>query len=257
MGTLIGSKLLNLKAFQTNGADERAYINNPSFKTDTQGAFAFWYKPTTVLSATALKPSVSYGVRDVGNDSLLQFVQRWNANPGILAPYNSQTIPEVLARKTNGGTNNAAYGNHIFVAGAWVLWVVQSNGTAWTHYINGSSVGSTAWSGTNTGDWLGDVSGSDHRLAFGCRFRSNVADYFDDACFNEGIYVQRPLTSGEITKLYNGGTPINPRRANLGSDLISHWRFGDSRDDATTIYDEIGSNNLTLVNADASNYVTT
>lgn len=47
----------------------------------------------------------------------------------------------------------------------------------------------------------------------------------------------------------------NPHRVGFGADLISWWRFGDSRDSATTIYDEIGSNHLTLVNMDASNYV--
>jgi hypothetical protein len=31
--------------------------------------------------------------------------------------------------------------------------------------------------------------------------------------------------------------------------------MGDSRDDATTIYDEIGTSHLALVNMNASNYV--
>lgn len=244
---IASARFTDLKATNFNGSSQYAYVDNPSFKTDTQGAFAFWYKPTTVLSATALKTTVGYGVRDVGNDSLLQFVQRWNTSPSILAPYKSQPIPEVLARKTNGGTNNAAYGNHIFVAATWVHWVIQSNGTAWTHYINGASVGATAWIGTNTGDWLGDISGSDHRLVFGGRFRSNVADNFDDNQTNEAIYVNRPLTSGEITTLYNGGTPPNIRGVGLGSALKSWWRFGDRGDTSSLILDRIGTNHLTTV----------
>lgn len=61
------------------------------------------------------------------------------------------------------------------------------------------------------------------------------------------------IGSTEVTWLYNGGTRRNPHRYPLGH---TWYRMGESRDNATTIYDEIGSNNLTLVNMDASNYVT-
>ena len=77
-----------------------------------------------------------------------------------------------------------------------------------------------------------------------------------DQRIDECIYVNRPLTSTEIAALYNGGVPRNPHRVGLGADLKSWWRFGDSRDTGSTIFDEIGSNNLTTVNMDASNYGT-
>ena len=65
------------------------------------------------------------------------------------------------------------------------------------------------------------------------------------------------MTAPEVTEIYNGGVPQNPHKLSFGSEVAAWWRMGDSRDDATTVYDEVGSNDLTLVNMDASNYVTT
>ena len=257
MGTVIAkSRFRDALCASFNGTDEYCYVNNPSFKSDTQGAFAFWYRPTTVLSAAGFRGVIGYGVLSGSNNSQLSLLQRYNGGASINATYRNKPIPDILCVPTNAGTAARAYGNHIFVSGDWVHWVFQSNGSSWTHYINGVSVGGTAWSGaSNTGDWLGDISGSDHRLSFGSQFVSNAPSGYSDQRQNEAIYVNRPLTGAEVTWLYNGGVPRNPLRGGFGADLKSWWRFGDSRDDATTIYDEVGSNNLTLVNMDASNYV--
>lgn len=255
MGTLIGSTFRDALCAEFNNgvSNEYAYVDAPSFGADTQGSFAIWYRPRVVLTSEAFRGLISYGVNGASN-AQLTIAQRWNTSAAINATYRSQPIPDVIHRATNGGTVNRAYGNHIFNAAAWVHWVCQSNGTAWEHWINGSSVGATAWSGANTGDWLGDVSGG-QRLVFGSQWVNNAGAYHSDARVNECQYFNRPLTSGEVSWLYNGGAPRNPHRGGFGTDLKSWWRFGDSRDSATTIYDEIGSNHLTLVNMDASNYV--
>ena len=66
------------------------------------------------------------------------------------------------------------------------------------------------------------------------------------------------LTSAEIAVLYNSGTPIDlqvDRGAYTSSnDLAAYWRMGDG-DNATTIFDQVASSDGTLVNMDASNYV--
>lgn len=253
--TIPGSQFVSRKATQYNGVDEYGYVDDPSFKSDTQGAFAFWYTPTTVLSAVDVRSMLSYGVKAAGNNAQLTLAQRYNTSTTINATYRSQPIPDVLCRTGNNTTIRRAYGNHIFTAGVKVLWVFESDGTTWKHWINGVDVGGTGWnSNTNTGDWLGDISGASHRLAFGAQFVSNAPAMYDPCKQDEGMYFNRPLTSGEHTWLYHGGEPRNPLRGGFGSDLTSLWRMGESRDNATTIFDEIGSNNITLVNMDTSNY---
>ena len=49
--------------------------------------------------------------------------------------------------------------------------------------------------------------------------------------------------------------PRNPHRLSFAADVAVWWRFGDSRDSATTVFDEIGTTDLTLVNMDSTNYV--
>jgi hypothetical protein len=145
--------------------------------------------------------------------------------------------------------------------GAWHHIVVQSNGTAWAMWVNGVSQTMTRWDGfatANNGNWYGDVSGSDHSLSVGARFMSNVygPNYYA-GLMDEVVYLTgRIFTSGEVAEIYNGGTPMNPHRLSMISELTTWWRMGDSRDSATTVFDELsGGNDLTLVNMDASNYV--
>jgi hypothetical protein len=249
MGTLIGSTLRDVLCTEFNGSTQYGYVDNPTWKADTQGAFYLWYRPATVLSATGGKMFVSYGVKDAGNNSQLSFVQRWNNNIGILAPYNSQPIPDALGRPTHNGTIARAYGNHIFAATTWVLLGIESNGSTWTWTLNGVAIGGTGWLGaSNTGLWLGGVSGSDHRLAVGAQFVANAVMSYDNNRTNELIYFRRPLTSGERTALYNGGVPRNPREVVAESDIGSWWQMGDADDTNALILDRVGSNNITLVN---------
>jgi hypothetical protein len=63
------------------------------------------------------------------------------------------------------------------------------------------------------------------------------------------------LTQTEITNLYNGGVPTDPTKLSTSATLEHYWRMGDG-DSSTTIFDNIGSNDGTLINMDASNYVT-
>ncbi|HRD54627.1 MAG TPA: hypothetical protein PKY96_18465, partial [Flavobacteriales bacterium] len=157
--------------------------------------------------------------------------------------------------RSGGGSGNY-FGGTSLSASTWYSVVLQSTGSAWSIYLNGSAEALTNVSGSNTGDWLGDVSGTDHRLVFGCQYASNAPGQYNDCRLNECIYVGgRVLTGAEITEWHNAGVTKNPHRLSFIADVDSWWRFGDSRDSASTIYDEIGSNHLTLVNMDASNYV--
>lgn len=259
MGTIIGSVFRDsLCAEFNNGvSNEYAYVDDPSFKTDTQGAFSFWYRPIAVLSASGLETVIGYGVRSGSNDSMLTFRQRYNGSASIAPAWRNQPIPDINERMANAGTTNLVYGQYIFSAATWRHVVWQSNGSAYALYIDGALITVALWAGSaaNTGNWLGDMSGTQHRLAFGAHFQSNAPLQYNDCRQNEIAYFNRALTGTEVTWLYNGGVPRNPRRGGFGTDLKSWWRMGDSPDTGSTLYDQVGSNNLTLVNMDASNYV--
>lgn len=252
---IAGSQFQDLRVTDFNGIDEYAYVDDPSFKTDTQGALLFRYRPTTLLSGTGLKTVISYGVRDAVNNSAFFINQRHVGSSGIPIEYRNAPIPDVACRATHDGVTNGFTARHIFSAADWASWVVQSNGSAWQHAINGIILPGDSWLGTNTGDWLADVSGTAHRLVIGSLFRNNLALNYSDHRHNEILYVDRPLTAGEISEWHNGGAVSNAHRLSFRSNIVSWWRMGESRDNNTTIFDEIGPNHLTLVNMSSANYL--
>lgn len=250
MGTIKGSVFRDAFAANFNGTDEYAYVDDPSFEGNTAGAFCIRFRPVTLLGVNGTKGIIGFGNRSGANDARISFSQRRVAATGTANRISTGCVP------TNGGTASIISGSTNLAATTQYSVVIQSSGSAWTIYVNGSNETLTLISGSNTGDWLGDISGTDHRLVFGNSFFSNNPQAYNDCRLNECIYVSgRALTGGEITEWHNGGVTRNANRLSFRSDIQSWWRFGDSRDDATTIYDEIGSNNLTLVNMDASNYV--
>lgn len=244
----------NCAEFNNGVSNEYAYCDSPSFSADTQGAISIWYRPLSVLGTTGYRGLWGYGVQGASN-AMLTCGQRWANSATITATYRSQPIPDIVGRTANGAGTARAYGNHIISANAWMHLVVQSNGTAWSYFVNGSAAGGTAWNGeSNTGDWLGDISGAT-RFVLGGQWISNALASPGDSRLNEACYFSRALTSDEVSWLYNGGAARNPLRGGFGTDLKSWWRCGDSRDTGATIYDEVGSNHLSTVNMTAGNYV--
>ena len=255
MGALIGSAFRNALCSDFNGTDEYMYRDDPSFKSDTAGAWSFWVKMDAVFAVAATDFVIGYGVKSGANNSV------FHLGPRRVTATGTPTYMSITHRATNGGTINGYSGTTTaLTAGAWTHVVVQSNGTAWSMWINGVSQTLTLWAsgGSNTGDWYGDVSGTGHRLAVGVQYASNaIGSNFYAGLLDEVVYLSgRVFTSGEVASLYNSGTRTNPHRiASIQSDIRVWWRMGDSRDSATTVFDESGSNNLTMVNMDATNYV--
>ena len=235
-----------------NGTNQYGYVNNPTFKTDTVACLSFWFKLDALFGSDGFQTIIGYGVNDVANNSTFLISARRNINTG------TNTYLSILTRTTNGGTPNGVSATTTpLVAGVWMHGIVETNGTTWAMRINGVTQTMTTWVGSVTGDWLGDISGSDHKLVIGNNFNSNalVTSWFAGVV-DEINYINRTLTGPESTLLYNGGTRTNPYRAQFGSAWKSWWRCGDSRDTNAILYDEIGTNNITLVNMDASNYIT-
>src|ERR1043165_3585695 len=63
------------------------------------------------------------------------------------------------ARKTNSGVYSTVRGNTVLATGAWYYVTYSTNGSAWNIRVNGAAAETlTNVLGTNTGDWLGDIS---------------------------------------------------------------------------------------------------
>ena len=81
---------------------------------------------------------------------------------------------------------------------------------------------------------------------------------FMDVMIDEVSFWDKALSSGEVTAIYNGGTPTDLTGS---SDLVSWWRFGDDASDDFTgttgqITDVVGSNDLVPYNTTSANKVT-
>lgn len=243
MGSLIGSQFRNALAMDLNGTNQYGWVDNPTFKTDTAGCFSFWIKLDAVFAANGGQAIIGYGVNDGANDAVFLIAVRRTTATG------TGTYLAINTRTTHGGTNNGVSGTTTpLAAGAWTYCEIETNGTTWAMRINGVTQTMTAWVGSNTGDWLGDISGASHKLVMGNYYTSNTINTGWFAGVVDEINYFSAITGAQSTLMYNGGTPTNPHRVQFGSAWKSWWRCGDSRDTTSILYDEIGANNITLVN---------
>lgn len=243
---IASARFTDLKAISLDGSTQNVYVNNPSFKSETSGCISFWYKPTTLLTGTDTSHTIiGLGVSDAGNNSYLSIRQRV-----ILFVHPTNNYISIIHRTTNGGaTNQIAFSTTALTIGAWHHISIMSSGTSWSARVNDVSQAVTVIVGSNTGDWFGDVSGSDHRMTFGGAWIANAMNgtQYNACTLDETIYVNRTLTAPENTALYNAGAPRTVRGLGLGTALKSWWRMGDRGDTSSLILDRIGTNHLTTV----------
>ena len=235
-GAIASARFLDQYAIQFNGSTQYAYIDNPSFAGNTQGCFAFRLTPIVLPTLGSRSGIIGFAPNTAGNDSFFWISQRYSS-----APFGSFPRLELGTRKVNGGAFDLLDGSSTLVAGATISVVVQSNGTTSFLYINGVAQTVSRISGSNAGNWLGDISGATKRLTFGCEWFNNALLNPGNEKMNNALYVSRTLTGPEITEWHNGGTPNNPNRLSFRPDIVSSWRFENN------LLDSIGTNHLTPV----------
>jgi len=116
----------------------------------------------------------------------------------------------------------------------WYHVAFTGDGTSLKCYINGTQEG-----GTKTdGNW-----------SIGQFFRGGSSFYFDGDVDEIGLWTGTTLSSSDITSIYNSGGDAGDKAIDLSSisGLTHWWRFGDG-DSSPTVSDNVGSNDLTLVN---------
>ena len=253
MGSLIApSSFRNAECADFNGTDEyMSRTGTLSFRSDTAGAWSMWVRIDNTFAADGARFIMGLGTS--GTNRLIFGVRR-------IATTGSSTYFTWIT--TRGGvTRGYSATTTALAANTWYHVVFQSSGTAYSCSVNGTSQTITQWTGAaaNTGDWFGDHTGTDPWFTVGVLNgpTSALGTLFFEGRLDEFLYLPgRAMTAPEVTEIYNGGVPQNPHKLSFASELTTWYRFGDSRDSATTVFDELsGANDLTLVNMDASNYV--
>ena len=99
---------------------------------------------------------------------------------------------------------------------------------------------STPASGNLTGTWLG---GFDFLVG-----QRNNSFYYSGLIDHMTVW-NKELSDAEVLELYNSGFTFNPTTHSAQVNLVSWYRFGDGTDDATTVFDNVGADDLTLTNS--------
>lgn len=251
MGTIVAPSIFrNVNAIQFNGVDQYVGRDGPNGLTNAQGYVSFWYRPTTLLTSNGYRPIIGLFDSVLPGPGLTIMLRRSH----VLHATNNYI--DVAVRNSNSPvyTVYAAITTPI-TAGTWYhVLIIKRSGTSYSIYINNVTQTVSPWvsdGGGQTSLWFGSMSAiTSPRLAFG----QAKGSYSDCRLDNIVFGTNHLLTSGKRTALYNGGSPVNPHRI-AGIDMTHWYRCGESRDDATTLYDEVGGNDLTLTNMDATNYV--
>ena len=247
MGTLIGSTFRNTLALHANGTSQYAQASSVSFRNDTLGTISLWVRFTTVPTSRSFKSIFAIGSTVGGNFSRFYVGIRWNSGAG--------SLPRICvgsAHPTQSTWITDAVGSTTLSAGVWYHVVVRSDGVV---YVNNVLQTMTTWLVANgpLPGWFNSVTSATYNVTIAARQDTTVSQFLD-ARVDEITYYNTALNPAEVLVLYNGGTPVNPHRFDFISACQMWLRCGDSRDDATTLYDEIGSNDFTLVGSPS--YVT-
>jgi len=118
--------------------------------------------------------------------------------------------------------------------GTWYHLAVTGDGTDLKLYINGTQQGGDK----ADGDW-----------SIGEFFRTSTFYYFDGKVDEVGLWTGTTLSSSDVSAIANAGATAGDKAVDLSTytGLTHWWRFGDGGD-TTTVSDNVGSNNMTLIN---------
>jgi len=144
----------------------------------------------------------------------------------------------------NGTTNDYVQSSQVLANDTWYHLVVTISGTTLNMYANASNVKSAHTLGTA-------VVANAGSLTFG-RAGSYAAEYFPGQILQVAMW-NSTLTSGNVTSLYNSGTPIDPRRVS-NSTLVGLWLNGDGpeAEKGSTVYDDsVNDNEAPFINGTA------
>lgn len=238
-----------------DGVDERLVsANNPSFSSDTKTngrSLCMWFNMDTLPASETSRILWNWAGSDgQGNWSFRMRTDRATHS------WTGTRFEFQTANDTGGGSSTSTFmysSATTFTTATLYHICFISSGSAWSLYVNGSSVTLTVSAtgvGGNDGDWWGNVAGSG-TITFG------IGSTTFDGQIDDVAYFLDDLTATEVSLLYNGGKPIHPQAVGL-TDLDHYWKLGESDNgSATTIYDSKGTDNFAGSNVENADIIPT
>ncbi len=243
------------KRILLDGVDERLYVTNPTnIFSDTSGSnFAYFTFNNLSLADNDYMNISGFGDTTASNGDQMQMgVRRLDASYGSgnkrieFIWWDGSGTPNII-----GTTTNLAIDTLYFV-------VITSDGSSYKMYINGVEETLIVRSGSNNGNWTGDmtVPGTKY-MAVGNTFRRNAwaPNSMNGHVGGFGM-TSEVLTQTQITALYNNGKPLDPLLYISESSLRSFYTMGDLENGSiSTVHDIKGVNNLTNDNMENGDIV--
>jgi hypothetical protein len=217
----------NTKSVILDGSDEYLNVSN-EIEWNGTGSFSWWMKESSNSNAGIFSvPGFSFYVQ-IYLDT--RFIIENDYLSGIAFNTYTPTSPQPLGD------------------GNWHHWAITMEGSPTDStqklYLDGANLNTLSRT-DGDGDKLADTTFAIGTFAGapGYEFNGNLDEI--------GYWNAHILTGGEITTLYNSGTPIDLEvdtgyYASSG-DLTAYWRMGDG-DTYPTIQDNVGSSDATMTN---------
>lgn len=244
-----------------DGVDERGKTgNDPTGNTNTSGTVSCWVRFDTVLAANGVAWVFQMGGDDtdlsVGSVGNFGMLLRRNSVTGIT------NRMEIIHRVDAAATANNINGDTTISAATQYHFVASSSGTAYKLYVNGDPETLTVTTGSDNGNWKGDIGsvGTRH-YALGDAWRDGTwAGNLINGQIDHCATWSSQLTDAQVLSLYNGGKPTHPCLVEC-TTLENFWKLGeDANGTVTTMHDAIGSatvDNFTMENMENADIVTT
>lgn len=242
MGLIIGSKLRDDFAVETNGVDSYAWTSGHlQGGTPTAGAYVadVWFDAALGANGSLNIATTRNNDTTPGNNFTLMFMRQDTAfgNTGM----------HVGIQSWDSGANDWVRGGaaSVLLPQTWYRVVAQSNGEIWIDGISQTVVrqaspGRPDW----TGQWGTLRSGlSPSATAIGAaRLPNGSTMGFAAIGINNFLSINRPLTPDEVAEDFNGGIRLAYQKMSFASDIIHAYDYEQN------LLDRVGTQHFTGVN---------
>jgi len=244
----------NTYSLNFDGTDD--YLTgSPVTPTAQQGTISAWIKTSATQNGGPIFSWSNLDFNPPSSTTKPQFMIRSTGELDFL--YQQQHSGSEVNRIRSTSTVNDGNWHHV---------AVTSNGSSWAFYIDGSAASFTVPSGSNTGQWVGDIYNVNPAfVAFsdigaGRRNPAMGSNGYFQGKIDEVAVWDSALSAAQITNIYkgesnggSGGTNRTPGNL-LSFSPKAWWRMGDGLEanSGTTIYDMSNfSNDMTMVSSPA------
>lgn len=156
---------------------------------DSQGSISYWMKPTTI---TGDNRCVFVSSDEAGTNNWLRSMI-----------FDTGDLAEIGNR--DGAAANLVTGSTTITIDSWWNFIIVSNGTAYSLYVNGNDETENARAGSDDGGWFADVSARDN-VTIGGHEHTSVLDLFIGNIDEVRVFTSA-LDAGQVASIYNNGTP--------------------------------------------------